>query len=656
MTPEDLKQARLHLWHQDGTPILTTEEVRTWLDEIGFCSLLPGTHPLASLAQATAGSEDATPDQAAQSAARQITAQLLQDRSAVPLLWDENSPLTGEQFDAVASVEVLPYLYCLRGDRDLKKAPTGSPLVQAVWQALQEGAKSVSQIVTAVGRELTEAAVLRALRELWVKLRVVPVLETHASDEGAMWDLLQRLYPAAVKQGAGMSQPLAVSAMVSVYLGGSVAATADEVEDALGPLASRSRVREVLNALQATRQLKMFPVGRSSAYALAGGSAEVLDEIAEKRDTDALKVAKAEAFAKKDTSRSPREFGERKAWAKDKGIAARTRTRPPANAADASGDKPAGGERTFKPRSAEGGFAARNPAARKPFVKREGAGGERKEWKPRPASGGFAARGGERKPWVKRDAGEAPRKPFVKREGAAGERKEWKPRAAGAGAGAGFAARKPYVKRDAGDGPPRKPFVKREGAAGERKEWKPRAAGAGAGFAARKPFVKRDSGDYPARKPFVKREGAGGERKEWNPRAGAGAGFGGRKPFGKKAEGNYPPRAPRPERPAGERREWKDRPTPGGATGERKPFVKREGVGDKRFDRKPFGAKPGGKSFGGPKKFGAKPFGAKPFGAKPFGSKPGGKTFAKKPFGAKPFGSKPGAPAKRTYKRKDEEA
>jgi hypothetical protein len=523
---------------------------------------------------------------------------LLAERAAVPLVWDENSMLTGEQFDAVASAEVLPYLYCLRGDRDLKKAPAGSPLVQAVWAELQDGAKTVTELVTGVGQEITEAAVLRALRELWVKLRVVPLLEPHASSEGAVWDLLQRVYPAGVKQGATMSQPLAVSAMVSVYLSGAVAATADEVEDALGPLASRSRVREVLNALQATRQLAMLPVGRSMAYALAGGSAEVLGEIAEKRDTDALKIAKLEAKVAA-AGRSPREFGERKAWAKDRGVAARTKPRSdrPASAESAS----TGGDRAWKPRAEGAGFAAR-----KPYGKREGGAGEKREWKPRAA----ASDGAPRKPFVKRDGPGGERKPWVKRDGASagGERKEWKPRAASAG----FPARKPFVKRDAGDGPPRKPFVKREGGAGERKEWKPRAAGAG--FPARKPFVKREGGDFPPRtaKPA-------GERREWKQRPAPGSGASGRKPFGS------------------------------GAGGERKPSTKRA-----PGDYPPRRAE--GKSFGGPRKFGAKPFGAKPggFARKPFGAKPGG--FAKKPFGARPGGPSAGGPAKRTYKRKDEDA
>jgi hypothetical protein len=492
---------------------------------------------------------------------------------------------------------VLPYLYCLRGDRDLKKAPQGSPLLQAVWQQLQEGPKTVAELVIGVGRELTEAAVLRALRELWAKLRVIPVLETATSNEGARWELLQRLFPDAVRQGAGMSQPLAVSAMVSIYLNGAVAATAEEVEDALGPLASRSRVREVLNALQATRQLTMLPVGRSSAYALAGGGASVLAEVAEKRDTDALKKARVEAKAAS-AGRSPREFGERKAWAKDKGIAARTRPR----AVPRSDGEPVGD----------------GTVSKRPFT------GERKEWKPRPAGAGFAAR-----------------KPFAKREGA-GEKREWKPR----DPGTGFAARgsspqsrerKPWVKREGGDRPARP--------SGERKEWKPRAAGAG--FPARKPYVKREGGDYPARKPWVKREGGdrpprpAGERKEWKPRA-AGAGFPARKPYVKREAGNYPPRAARPERPSGERRVWKDRPAPsaagsgGASTGERKPWVKREGGAE-------------GKSFA-----------RKPFGAKPFARKPGGKSFGGKPAGPKAWDKRStGADAKKAgaaRKRKEDEA
>jgi 23S rRNA pseudouridine2605 synthase len=616
MTLEDLKQARIHLWHQDGVPVLTTEDVTAWLDEIGFCSLLPGAHPLASLAQAVAGNAEKAPEKEAQDSARQLSAQLMQARSAVPILWEEVSMLTGEQFDALASVEVLPYLYCLRGDRDLKKVPQGSPLMQAVWQELQSGAKTVAEIIDGVGRELTEAAILRALRELWAKLRAVPMLETQPSETGAKWELLQKLWPEQVRRGATMSHPLALSAMISVYLGGAVAATADEVEDALGPLASRSRVREVLNALQATRQVKMFPVGRSSAYALSGSSAEILDEVATQRDSDALKASREEAGAREPNGRSPREFGERKAWARDKkAVSKRPVGKKPVSdgpvSATPDGGKPADSER--RP------FVKRPDSGKPPWKPRAegGAGFVRKEWKPRAEGTKSFSRTGERsgpprsgagKPWQKREGGErsagpGARKPWVKHdrgERPPGDRKEWKPRAAGSG----FPARKsasagrPYVKREGGDRPARS-FGARP--AGERKEWKPRAAGAG--FPARKPYVKRDGADRPERKPYVKRDGA-----------------------------DRPPR-PAGDRPTGERREWKARPTPG----ERKPGGTGKPFGTKTFGKKPFGAKPA---------TAGRPFGKKPFGAKPAG----GKFAARKPFGAKSGGKSFGAPG--AFKKK----
>lgn len=616
MTQDDLRQARIHLWHQDGAAILTTEDAGRWLEEIGFCSLLPSAHPLASLAQAVAGSAEKTPEKDAQDAARQLSAQLMQQRAAVPVFWEEVSMLTGEQFDALASVEVLPYLYCLRGDRDLKKVPQGSPLMQAVWQELQSGPKTVAEIIDGVGRELTEAAILRALRELWAKLRAVPVLETTPSGDGARWDLLQRLWPEQVRRGATMSHPLALSAMISVYLGGAVAASADEVEDALGPLASRSRVREVLNALQATRQVKMFPVGRASAYALSGSAAEVLDEVAEKRDTDALKVARAEAGVRQPSGRSPREFGERKAWARDKKAVSKT----PASR------RAAGSEEVGK-----------ESVGRKPVSREAGGSGfVRKEWKPRPAGAGgqdrprgksfsadkpFAAR----KPWVKRDGADrparaqgeksfgerksfAPRKPWVKREGAeqadrparpAGERPAWKDRPA----------------KSFGDRP-----------AGERKEWKPRSPGfAGKSAGPRKPWVKREGATRPtgerkpaaAGKPWVKREGAekpAGERREWKDRP--------TKSFG--------------DRPAGERKEWKPRSPAGKSFGGPKKFgAKRFGTGAASGPSRPR-TQDGDKKFGGPKKFGAKSFGGdKKFGGpKKFGA---AKKFSPRPGGGKTF-------------------
>jgi len=637
MTQDDLDKSRLQMWRQDGTRVLTAEDAQLWLDEIGFCSFLPTDGPLASLTQASAGTADKQPGTEAQDAARQLTARLIEDHAAAAILWEENSTLTGEHFDAVVSAEVLPYLYALRGDRELKRAPQGSPLVQKVWEVLQGGAKTVSELVREVGNELTEAAILRALHDLWVKLRVVPLLETYASDEGARWELTHRWWPDEVKQGASMSQALALSALVSLYLHGAVAATVEEVETVLGPLSSRSRVREVVHGLGASRQLKMLAVGRSSAYALAGGAAETLHEAAEQRDSDLLKAQRIEAAAQKATMPVRR---------------------------PASDDRPRSADRPHKPRE----FAPRKAFDKfAPRGDRPAASGEKREWKPRPATGEKrewkpregAASAGPRKAWVKRagaSAGKTPdRGDFAKRPRAAGdkpawkprpatgEKREWKPRATG-----DKPAWKPRSASPGGGRGPAKPWAKRESGGGGAKPWKPRATGD-------KPAWKprEASAVTGERRPWQNRPAsAGGDKREFKPRAA----------FGEKRD--FKPRAP-----AGEKREWKPRaatggkrefkPRAGASAGARKPWVKH----DRGAPPKP-GA---GRSFesGGFKKptFAKSPYrkppvdgaalgesGARPAFRKPSGfSKPGGFAkkaggYAKKPSGFAPrAGSKPGA-------------
>jgi hypothetical protein len=669
------------MWRQDGTRVLTAEDARLWLDEIGFCSFLPTGGPLASLTQATAGSAEKLPDAEAQSAARQLTARLIEDHAGAAILWEENSALTGEHFDAVVSAEVLPYMYALRGDRELKRAPQGSPLVQKVWEVLQRGPRTVGELVREVGNELTEAAILRALHDLWVKLRVVPLLETYPSDTGARWELMHRHWPAEVRQGASMSQALALSALVSLYLHGAVAATVEEVEAVLGALASRSRVREVVHGLGASRQLKMLAVGRASAYALAGGAAETLHEAAEQRDSDALKAQRIEAAAQK---------------------AAMPVRRPASDDRPRSTDRPRSADRApkpreFAPRQASGKFAPRG--------ERPAASGGKREWKPRPATGEKRewkpregdASSGPRKPWVKlegfsagagrtADRGDFPaRKPAGPRTGekrewkprpASGEKREWKPRAAGGD--------KPAWKSKAGAGAsagtrgPAKPWAKREFGASGAKPWKPRAAGdkpawkpradAKPGDAAtgeRRPWQNRPTAGAasPAgEKRGFKPRSAAGEKREWKPRAGAAAGA--RKPWVKRDRGAPPTGAGRSFERGGFKKTFAKAPfrkaAPDGAAGAdaaagaRPAFRKPSGFAGKSggfagksggFARKPGGFAPrtGGRPTGKPGAGAAgKSFGGKSFGKKPGGA--GGKTFgAGKPFGK--FGAKAGGRA-----------
>jgi len=84
----------------------------------------------------------------------------------------------------------------LRGDSDWKHAPQKSsghkvsPLVLELWKALdQDGGLTAIEAREKLGRELTEAAVLRGLCELWQGLRVSPVLGD--AGEPAKWELLR---------------------------------------------------------------------------------------------------------------------------------------------------------------------------------------------------------------------------------------------------------------------------------------------------------------------------------------------------------------------------------------------------------------------------------------------------------------------------------
>src|SRR5260370_11914761 len=80
----------------------------------------------------------------------------------------------------VVSPALFPYFYALVSDRNPKAAPkvraqgaTVSPLAITVFEALQQkGPLSKNQLREMVGREPSNAALDRALSELWVILKI----------------------------------------------------------------------------------------------------------------------------------------------------------------------------------------------------------------------------------------------------------------------------------------------------------------------------------------------------------------------------------------------------------------------------------------------------------------------------------------------------
>jgi 23S rRNA pseudouridine2605 synthase len=278
LNQQQLQIARAALWHQTAAAALATfDDASAWLDDLGLCLFLPRhvqiPAPAPSLVEACLGAASVTPPAAAIAQATELAARLTDERRAIPLnLLGAHS----DQPDFLVIPDVLPWVAALRGDRQWKTAPGGraTPLVIRVWQALdQRGEATAVELRELLGRELTEAAVLRALIELWTTLRAIPLA---ALDQPTRWTLLKNRYPAQLATAANTAQATALSALLSIYLRSAVAATAEEAEVFLSPLTSRSRIREVLHGMMAARQFATMSVGTQTLLFVEGSLPETV--------------------------------------------------------------------------------------------------------------------------------------------------------------------------------------------------------------------------------------------------------------------------------------------------------------------------------------------------------------------------------------------
>jgi 23S rRNA pseudouridine2605 synthase len=259
----------------NGHGPLTFEDARTWIEETGLCLFLPKRQFSSSIApsfvEAVAGQRNATPDPQHIVLAEELLVRLETADVAVRLNL-QGQP--GEQPDFVVASWVLPYVYALRGDRDWRRSPqlTGSRQVSQLavqaYKLLEAGDATIATLKHTLGREVTEAAVLRAITELWQQLRIIPVIS--APGEAAKWQLLRHRYQKAIAEGASTSQVTAISVLASIYLQAVIAASMEEVELFLAPLTARSKVREVLRGLVATRQIHTLSVGHAPHFYVAG--------------------------------------------------------------------------------------------------------------------------------------------------------------------------------------------------------------------------------------------------------------------------------------------------------------------------------------------------------------------------------------------------
>jgi len=268
MTEADLQQQRSRNWRTDGNAVRTLEDARSFVESAGFCLMYPerSLAHLPTFIGAYAGSADNLPDSKHAFAdprslpATDLMVRLLRERLAyeLPLLPGAN---------LVVSATLFPFFYGLVGDRNPKATPkTGaqgasvSPLAATVFDAIQNhGPSSKGQLRERVGREMSGAALDRALSDLWSMLKITRV--DYNQNDGAFWDVLYRWSPEVVKEGINISAPEAISALLSKYLETAIAASQEDVEQFFSHLTSRAKVREAVHALLAARELCWASIG-----------------------------------------------------------------------------------------------------------------------------------------------------------------------------------------------------------------------------------------------------------------------------------------------------------------------------------------------------------------------------------------------------------
>jgi len=267
MFEQQLQELRREKWRLHGAGIRNIEDARLFIDSVGFCTLYPQRPALLAptFVGAYAGNDEKLPtwqmafaDPSAREA-KKLMVRLLREKAAYEtLVFPENNFLV--------SAAVFPYFYGLVGDRNPRQAPKAgarsgySPLAVDAFLILQkDGPISKQHLRETLGGDISEAALDRALDELWAKLRITRV--DYKPDEGVFWDVLFRWSPGAVKEGMHVSVVEALTALVSKYIDCVRAVSQEEVENFFSPLVGRARVRDAINALQAARELGFVHVG-----------------------------------------------------------------------------------------------------------------------------------------------------------------------------------------------------------------------------------------------------------------------------------------------------------------------------------------------------------------------------------------------------------
>lgn len=636
-------------WHQQGEALLTIENLRSWINTAGLVLFAPRPQivsPAPTLAEAVLGEPNPSPTIEQTSEARSLLARLISEGLAVPLnLLGTSGSSPSDTPDFVASTAVFSYIFTLRGDKAWKQPPTTSgafkvsPLALATHEALtRRGPLSAYDLATELGKEVTETAVLRSLCELWTHLRVLPLAQI--GDEATLWELSGTRFGKQIKAGANAGQPSALSALISLYLGQAVVASEDEIESFLSPLASRSRIRDVIHALLSARQLETVAVeGRTMLHvsgtlptflapesAIVDGEAQTVVDGEGAPETDATgedapRITKFIAKPRKIgtgylAKAKPSPFGERHFPASKPGFKS-------------------GFGGGFKPRTGAGPAPDRE---RRPF-KKPTSGGFDKPWEEEKARRMAAI---SRPSQVPESAGDIAASGENTGQFQPREPRAYTPRTEGSGERRGFSGKPAYGSKPSFGGKPSfgsKPGFGRKPSFGDKSRFggkpsfgdKPRFGDKPAfssdsrpprrDFAPRADFAPRSEGgdSRPQRKTFSK-PGTFGRKRE---------GFSARPAFG---SDRRPPRRDFSDRESGPRSDRGERPAYGNSrsSGSYAPRPQGDRPGGDFASRKPYGSRPsGGSGFGSKPSFGGKPSFSKS--GSYSSDRPAGRPYAGKP-------------------------
>jgi hypothetical protein len=271
VTAQELQQARAQKWRLDGNAVRTLDDARTFLESVGFCLMYPLRPPVLvpTFIGAWVGSADRLPTQQHAFAdprakdATELMVRTLRDKAAFEApLFDENNAF-------LVAASVFPYFYALVGERNPKQPPVAttrsgySHLACDAFELVRKrGPISKSKLGEMLGGSVSVAGLDHALSELWGKLRITRV--DYTAEEGSVWDELPRWAPEAVREGIGLSVPIALSALLTKYLDCVIAADQAEIEEFFANFVPRSRIKEAIKALLAARELSFAHVENRS--------------------------------------------------------------------------------------------------------------------------------------------------------------------------------------------------------------------------------------------------------------------------------------------------------------------------------------------------------------------------------------------------------